>query len=299
MAAEANDTHDLPRAAAFMVTSALLFAGMGLMVKVAADSLPNTTIVFARNVFGLLALVPWLLRMGPRGLRTAAWREHAVRGLAGLAAMYCFFYAIAHLRLAEAVLLNYSLPLFTPVIAGVWLHEKVPAGLWRALGLGFVGLVIILRPGLGLFRPAALVGLAAAVLCAVAQVGVRRLTRTEPIIRIVFYFALISTVVSALPLMTLWTTPARGLWPILVALGVLATLGQIFLTRAYAHAPAAQVGPFIYTTVVFAGLLDWLVFGRRALPDAAFVLGALLVCAAGILALRSTTRTTTTAPPAI
>jgi len=272
---------------------------MGLLVKVAAAaSLPNTVIVFARNAFGLLALTPWLVRMGPRGLRTAAGREHAVRGLAGLAAMYCFFYAIAHLRLAEAVLLNYSLPLFTPVIASLWLQEKVPTTLWRALAVGFVGLVIILRPGIGLFRPAALVGLAAAVLCAVAQVGVRRLTRTEPIIRIVFYFALISTVVSGLPLIAARTTPAPALWPVLIALGILATLGQIFLTRAYAHAPAAQVGPFIYTTVVFAGLLDWLVFGRRALPDAAFVVGAVLVCAAGILALRST-RSATTAPPAI
>lgn len=288
MAAETTDPNDLPRAAVFMVTSALLFAGMGLLVKVAAASLPNTMIVFARNAFGLLALTPWLVRMGPRGLRTSAWREHAVRGLAGLAAMYCFFYAIAHLRLAEAVLLNYSLPLFTPVIAGLWLQEKVPASVWRALAVGFVGLLIILRPGIGLFRPAAAVGLAAAVLCALAQVGVRRLTRTEPIIRIVFYFALISTVVSALPLLRAWTTPAAGLWPVLLALGVLATLAQIFLTRAYAHAPAAQVGPFIYTTVVFAGILDWIVFGRRALPDAAFLVGAVLVCAAGILALRST-----------
>jgi drug/metabolite transporter (DMT)-like permease len=288
MDAATTDTHDLPRAALFMVTSALLFAGMGLLVKVAAASLPNTMIVFARNAFGLMALAPWLVRMGPRGLRTAAWREHAVRGLAGLAAMYCFFYAIAHLRLAEAVLLNYSLPLFTPVIASLWLHEKVPASVWRALGVGFVGLLIILRPGIGLFRPAALVGLAAAVLCALAQVGVRRLTRTEPIIRIVFYFALISTIVSGVPLVEAWKTPPARLWPVLVALGVLATLGQIFLTRAYAHAPAAQVGPFIYTTVVFAGLLDWLVFGRRALPDAAFMAGAVLVCAAGILALRST-----------
>jgi len=278
---------DLPRAALLMVTSALLFAAMGVMVKVAATHLPNTMVVFSRNLFGLMALLPWIVRLGWHGLRTRAWREHAVRGLAGLAAMYCFFYAIAHLQLAEAVLLNYSLPLFTPIIAGLWLHEKVPARLWRALALGFVGLLIILRPGIGLFRPAALVGLAAAVLCALAQVGVRRLTRTEPIIRIVFYFALISTVVSGLPVLRSWTTPERGLWPVLVALGVLATLGQIFLTRAYAQAPAAQVGPFIYTTVVFAGLLDWLIWGRRALPDPAFMVGAVLVCAAGILALRS------------
>jgi drug/metabolite transporter (DMT)-like permease len=199
--------------------------------------------------------------------------------------MYCYFYAIAQLGLSEAILLNYSLPLFVPLIARAWLREDVPPRLWQALGLGFLGILLILRPGIGVFRPAALAALAAALLAALAQVGVRRLTRTEPVVRIVFYFAAISTVVSAVPLVSEWTTPKKGLWIVLVALGILATLAQLFLTQAYSHAPAAQVGPFIYSAVVFAGLMDWWLWGR--LPDAWFAVGAILVCAAGILALRS------------
>jgi drug/metabolite transporter (DMT)-like permease len=277
---------DLPRGALLMVVSALLFAAMGEAVKMASAHLSNAMVVFFRNAFGLLALSPWLLRLGAKGLRTAAWREHLVRGLAGLASMYCYFYAIARLGLSEAILLNYSLPLFMPLIARAWLGEAVPARLWRALGLGFLGIVLILRPGVGVFRPAAFAALAAAVLAALAQVGVRRLTRTEPITRIVFYFALIATAVSAVPLLKVWTLPERGVWTVLVALGVLATLAQLLLTQAYARAPAAQVGPFIYSSVVFAGLMDWWLWGR--VPDAAFVAGAVLVCAAGILALRST-----------
>jgi drug/metabolite transporter (DMT)-like permease len=276
---------DLPRGALLMVASALLFAAMGEAVKMASAHLSNAMVVFFRNALGLLALSPWLVRLGAKGLRTTAWREHLVRGLAGLASMYCYFYAIARLGLSEAILLNYSLPLFMPLIARAWLGEAVPARLWRALGLGFLGILLILRPGAGVFRPAALAALAAAVLAALAQVGVRRLTRTEPIARIVFYFALISTLVSALPVLTVWTTPERHVWPVLMALGVLATLAQLLLTQAYARAPAAQVGPFIYSSVVFAGLMDWWLWGR--LPDAAFALGAVLVCAAGILALRS------------
>jgi len=276
---------DLPRGALLMVASALLFAAMGEAVKMASAHLSNAMVVFFRNAFGLLALSPWLVRLGAKGLRTAAWREHLVRGLAGLASMYCYFYAIARLGLSEAILLNYSLPLFMPLIARAWLGETVPARLWRALGLGFLGIVLILRPGAGVFHPAALAALAAAVLAALAQVGVRRLTRTEPITRIVFYFALISTVVSGLPVLAVWTTPQRHVWPVLMAFGVLATLAQLLLTQAYSCAPAAQVGPFIYSSVVFAGLMDWWLWGR--LPDAAFVAGAVLVCAAGILALRS------------
>jgi drug/metabolite transporter (DMT)-like permease len=276
---------DLPRGALLMVASAFLFAAMGEAVKMASVHLSNAMVVFFRNAFGLLALSPWLLRLGARGLRTAAWREHLVRGLAGLASMYCYFYAIARLGLSEAILLNYSLPLFMPLIARAWLGEAVPARLWRALGLGFLGIVLILRPGVGVLRPAAFAALAAAVLAALAQVGVRRLTRTEPITRIVFYFAVISTAVSAVPLLQVWTLPERGVWTVLVVLGVLATLAQLLLTQAYARAPATQVGPFIYSSVVFAGLMDWWLWGR--LPDAAFVAGAVLVCAAGILALRS------------
>jgi drug/metabolite transporter (DMT)-like permease len=278
---------DLPRGALLMVASAFLFAAMGEAVRMASAQLSNAMVVFFRNAFGLLALAPWLVHLGVKGLSTRTWREHLVRGLAGLASMYCYFYAIAQIGLSEAILLNYSLPLFMPLIARVWLREEVPPRLWRALGLGFLGILLILRPGASVFRPAALLAVVAAVLAALAQVGVRRLTQTEPATRIVFYFAVISTAVSSVPLTSAWTTPKGRLWIVLVALGILATLAQLVMTRAYAHAPAAQVGPFIYSAVVFAGLMDWWLWGR--VPDAWFVLGAAFVCAAGILALRSTT----------
>jgi drug/metabolite transporter (DMT)-like permease len=268
-----------------MVASALLFAGMGLGVKLASRALPNAEVVFLRNAFGLLALLPWALaHLGIRGLATRAPREHLVRALAGTAAMYCFFYAIARLRLADAVLLNYSLPLFMPLIARGWLKEPVPPGLWRSLALGFLGIALILRPGLGLFQPAALVGLLAAVLAALAQVGVRKLTRSEPVTRIVLYFGLISTAISAPPLLASWRTPDQRLWLVLAAVGGLATAAQLLLTRAYACAPAAQVGPFIYACVPFAALLEGLVLG--AWPDPLSAAGAVLVTTAGVLALR-------------
>ena len=267
-----------------MLVSALLFAGMGASVKLASQSLPNHLVVFIRNLLGLVLLLPLLPRLGRRGLRTSALGEHLIRGLAGLAAMYCFFYTIAHMRLADAVLLNYSLPLFVPFIERGWLGEPVPPRLWRGILVGFLGLLLILRPGLGLFQPVALLGLLAAVLAALAQVGVRNLTRTEPTTRIVFYFTLISTVVSSLPAALDWHTPDPGVWGVLLGLGIFAIVAQLCLTRAYAYAPAAQVGPFIYAAVVFAVVLDWLIW--RKLPDASFAVGAVLVIAAGILTLR-------------
>jgi drug/metabolite transporter (DMT)-like permease len=274
----------LRRGALFMVASALFFAGMGVGVKVASRTLPSSMVVFFRNAISLAALLPLLPRLGRGGLATTHLGEHLVRSLAGLGAMYCFFYAIAHLRLADAVLLNYSLPLFMPLIAQAWLGEAMPPGLGRGLAVGFLGVALILKPGLGLFNPAALVGLAAAVLAALAQVGVRRLTDTEPVTRIVFYFAAISTLVSAIPLAGSWRTPAPGVWGTLLALGLSATVAQLFLTRAYAHAPAAQVGPFIYACVPFAALLDGALFGIW--PDTLSIAGGILVSFAGILTLR-------------
>jgi drug/metabolite transporter (DMT)-like permease len=278
----------LPRAALAMVGASLLFAGMGLAVNVASRELPNTAVVFFRNAIALLALVPWLGRLGLAGLRTRHLREHLVRGLFGLGAMYCFFFALARLPLAEAVLLNYSVPLFMPVVERFWLKERLPHRLWGPLAVGFAGIVLVLRPGPGLFRPAAMVAVAAALFASVAQVGIRRLTATEPAERIVFYFALISTAVSAVPEALAWRMPPAAVWPTLLAVGVLATAAQLLLTRAYAHAAASRVGPFIYTSVVFAGALDWLF--RGIVPDAWSLSGAALVIAAGVMALKSRAR---------
>jgi drug/metabolite transporter (DMT)-like permease len=271
-----------------MVAAGLLFSAMGAAIKLASRDLPNAMVVFFRNAVGLAMLLPWLLPGGREGLRTRDVRGHLVRGLSGLAAMYCFFYAIAHLRLADAVLLNQSVPLFLPMVGRVWLGEKVPPGLWRVLALGFAGLLLVLKPGSELFALASLVGLASAMLGAVAQVGIRRLTRTEPVERIVFYFALIGSLGGAPAALAAWRPITGGMWIVLLAMGFFATLGQLSMTRAYAHAPAAVVGPFLFAGPIFAGLFDWWIWG--VLPDRLFVLGALLVAVAAVLTLRGEAR---------
>lgn len=274
----------LRRGALLMVASSLLFAAMGAIIKTVSRELPNEMVVFFRSAFGLLALAPWLARQGVHGLATHHFPQHLVRGLAGLAAMYCFFYAIAHMRLAEATLLNYTTPLFIPLIALVWLGESVPRRLWGVLAIGFVGLILILKPGLALFRPVALIGLASGILAAFAMASIRKLTRTESTLRIVFYFTVISTAVSAVPLAWSWTTPPAELWGLLIATGALASAAQLLMTRAYAQAPAAQIGPFVYTIVVFAGLIGWVLWDE--VPDSLSLAGVTLVCLAGILTIR-------------
>lgn len=267
-----------------MIVSGLLFSCMGALIKHLSTQLPNEMVVFFRSVMGLLALLPWVWRRGFGQLKTQRLRGHLARGLAGLAAMYCYFYAIAHMPLAEATLLNYSTPLFVPFIAVLWLHEKIARKLWLAISIGFIGIILILKPGLDLFTPVALIGVASGMLAALAMVSIRRLTHSEPSLRIVFYFSVVCTVGSAIPLFWRWQTPNPNLWLLLLLLGAVASLAQLLLTRAYSHAPAAEVGPFSYSTVVFAAMLGWLFWGE-VLDKLSFI-GAILVCLAGILTIR-------------
>jgi drug/metabolite transporter (DMT)-like permease len=275
---------DLRRGALLMLASGLLFSTMGALVKHLSAHLPNEMVVFFRSAMGLLALLPWVLHRGVSQLKTKKLRGHLGRGLAGVAAMYCYFYAIAHLPLAEATLLNYSTPLFVPFIAAAWLGEKISRKLWTAIATGFVGILLILKPGLDLFTPVSLIGLASGMFAALAMVSIRRLTHTEPTLRIVFYFSAVCTAVSAVPLIWRWQTPDPGLWAILIGMGALASLAQLLLTRAYSHAPAAQVGPFTYSTVVFAAAIGWIFWGE--IPDLLSFGGTALVCLAGIMTIR-------------
>jgi drug/metabolite transporter (DMT)-like permease len=275
---------NLRRGALLMLASGLLFSAMGALVKYMSAHLPNEMVVFFRSAMGLLALLPWVLHRGIGHLKTKNLRGHLWRGLAGVSAMYCYFYAIAHLPLAEATLLNYSTPLFVPFIAAAWLGEKISRKIWTAIITGFVGIVLILKPGLDLFTPVSLIGVAAGMFAALAMVSIRRLTHTEPTFRIVYYFSLVCTAVSAVPLAWRWQTPDPGLWALLIGMGALASLAQLLLTRAYSHAPAAQVGPFTYSTVVFAAAIGWIFWGE--IPDLLSFGGTALVCLAGIMTIR-------------
>ncbi len=259
-------------------------AAMGALVKQAALDLPNTLVVFGRNAFGLLFLAPVLLRGGLPGLRTSVLPLHLIRTLAGLAAMYCFFWTMPRLHLAEAVLLNYTAPLFIPLVALLWLREPVPRLLLLGIGVGFAGVLFILRPTPALFQPAALVGLLSGMLAAMAMVGIRRMSGIEPARRVVFYFTGLSAAISAVPAWLTWQPLAPRHWALLAGAGALATVGQLAMTRAYQAAPAAQVGPFTYAGVPFAGLYGFLLWGEQ--PSWLSLAGMALVISGGVLALR-------------
>ena len=273
-----------PLAGGLMVlVSALLFAGVGALVKVASSALPTEVIVFFRNAVATVFFVPWLMiRRGNLTLKTNCLHLHLLRAAAGLGAMYCFFFALKFLRLADAMLLCYTLPIFIPIFEWLWLREPVSRQTKVAVLVGFIGITLVLKPGFGLFQAAGLVGLASGMLAALAIVGIRRMTVTEPVLRIVFYFTMFGTVVSSIPLAWTWQNPEGRMLGALCLMGILAVMAQMCLTKGYSLAPAGQVGPFSYGNVVFAALLGWLIWGETL--DGLTIVGAVLTCLAGIIA---------------
>ena len=256
--------HDLRRGALHALISAAAFSAMGACIKQATMHTPNEIVVFVRCAVGLAILLPWLTRRGGAGIRTRRLGGHLLRAGFGIASMYAFFYAIAHLPLAEAMLLTYSMPLWIPFIAWFWLKERPAAVVFPAALLGLVGIGLITRPGLHpVDTLAAVIGAASGLLAACAMVSIRRLTDSEPPTRVVFYFALLGTTIASVPLLWAWQAPSPTALALLIAAGALATFGQIHLTHAYGCAPAALVGPFTYVTVLIAAGLGWLIWDER------------------------------------
>lgn len=276
---------NLRRGALYAVQAAAAFAITGACVKAAAEHAPNVVVVFVRCAVGLMALMPWVLRRGSGSVRTQRLGGHLWRAGFGVAAMYSFFYAIGRLPLAEAMLLTYSTPLWVPFIAWAWIGERPPLVVLPAALLGLLGIALIVKPAQLSFDGAAglasLAGLASGMLAACAMVSIRRISDTEPAPRIVFYFALLATLISALPLPWHWQTPSPHVLALMVAAGVFATVGQLNLTQAYSWAPAARVGPFTYVSVPFSAVLAWW-FWNEAI-DAWSALGSALVIATCVM----------------
>jgi drug/metabolite transporter (DMT)-like permease len=267
----------------FALLSAAGFAAMAACVRVASESLPQSEVVFFRNFIALLMLLP-LLHHKRVSLRTRRFDLHLLRALAGLSAMYLYFYAINGLHLADALMLNYTSPVFIALFAVLWLKEAWTIPRRWALGLSLVGLLLLFHPSADIFSLPGLCGLASGALAGLALTTTKRLSGIDDPLCIVVWFALIASVVSAMPLLWSFAIPQGVQWAWLLAVGLFGSLGQLCLTSAYQRAPVTQVSPFGYTGLLFAGLIGFLAWNE--LPDLMGLGGMLFITAAGIIVAR-------------
>ncbi len=282
------------RGAAYMVASAAAFAVTFTLVRHVTRSVHPFEAAFFRNLFGLIVMLPWLWRVGLHSLETRRIGFHLLRAASGLSAMLCLFTAISLMPLAEVTALTFTAPIFATAGAALLLGETVRIRRWTAVVIGFIGTLIILRPGAAAIAPGALAALAASLFMASAMLCIKSLSRTENPEPIVFYFGLLVTPLSLIPALFVWTTPDAATWLWLALLGAAATLGQILLVRAFASAEASAVLPFDFSKLVFVSLIGVALFDE--VPAVWTWVGASIVVAASVYIAHREARAAPRAP---
>ncbi|QEI07340.1 DMT family transporter [Pigmentiphaga aceris] len=275
--------------ALWMLFASVMFAIMGASVKLAAAGLPLPEVVLMRGLPIVIVLLIWARRSG-RSLIPPSWRLHAVRNISGIASMWMSFYAISHLSLATATSLSYTSPLFIAAWV-MWRSNTRDSLRIAALFIGFIGVLILLRPSVteDQWVPA-MIGLAGGALMAVAYLGLRVLGQAgEPEWRTVFYFALSASLSGLVMLpVTGWVSPGMDGWLALLSMAGSGMLGQFAVTRAFGRGSALLSAALQYSTIVFSAGLGYLFWNDA--PDALGWAGMGLIVLAGLISTWCTRR---------
>lgn len=268
------------RGALFMCGAAVAFSAMAGFIRLAAAELHPFQVVFFRNLFGLLIMLPWLMRAGLRVLATQHMGLYIGRTVLGIFAMLAWFWALTVMPLAEAVSLSFTSPLFIAAGAAVFLGEVVRARRVSATIIGFLGTLIILRPGVETISPAALVTIASAALMAGSALIIKRLSLYDPPDTIVTWMVVMLTPVSLIPALFVWQTPPPQSWIWLFLLGLSGTIGHMLFTRSFKAADVTAVVPFDFLRLPCTALIGFLAFGERV--DMYTWIGAVVIFGAGV-----------------
>ena len=263
----------------------LLFSLMDASVKWLGGIYPTTQIMFFRCAVALLPiLVIVQLRGGLVVLRTANRGLHLLRSLLGIAAMGFAFYAFSLMPLAEAVSVMHTAPLFMTALSVLVLREKVGLRRWTAVCAGFAGMLLVVRPGADMLASGSLYMLVAALLIACTTIIIRYLGRIDDPVCITFYFTLTGVVVSLLGMLVQhWRTPPPTDLALLFGVGLCGGLAQYFMTLSYRHLAVAILAPLRYLTIVFGGIIGYLVWTE--IPEPASLLGIAIIVSSGLYTL--------------
>ncbi len=266
--------------ALLMVGATLGFSMMAGLIRFASASLDPLQVVFFRNVFALMFMLPWLARAGLGGLRTERLGLHFARAALGLCAMASWFSAVALLPLAQAVALNFTVPLFATIAAALVLGEVVRLRRWSATIVGFLGVLVIVRPGFETVSPATGLPILAALFMAASATSIKALSRTEDPSAMVFYMNLFLTPMSLVPALFVWQWPDAATLAAVVGIGLLAAGSHQLMTRAFARADASAIVPFQYLRLPFTALIGFVAFAE--VPDVWTWVGAAIIAGAAI-----------------
>jgi drug/metabolite transporter (DMT)-like permease len=282
----APEAPDILKGSLYALAAFFCMALFGIFTKLSLQSSSVFWVSFIAYLTGTLLLFPFIAQRGLADLKSECYPYLLGRALFGTAASFCYTIAIHYIPIVNGTLLFNTAPLFIPLLATLFLKDKIGKYTWIAVLLGFIGVIIIIKPTEAILtQPGNLIGLLSGIFLAIAYLLMKLLTRTDPGIRIIFYYLGIGTLLQ-IPLLFFVETQLsmEGVFYAILS-GACILAAQMALVTGYKYAQASQIGIYQYSSVVFVGLIDWMIWG--AIPSGGDLIGALLVAIAGIIVIRS------------
>lgn len=271
--AEINPTKGI----ALCVIAYWFVAVFGICEKFISHGVPVLFILFCQNAICLFLIIPILLRRKINIFAINDWQTYVIRIAAGFCCYGTLFFLLRSIPVSEAFLYQYSASLWIPFITLLWMGIPIKENSWFGILIGFAGIAIILKPTTFFFGVVSMIGIICAISQAVSVIAIRKLTVSEPISRVLFYYFLMATILSGILVSQRKFVVKHSDIYWLIAVGMCAFLAQQFLAKALKYAHASTLAPICYTSVVFSGVLDWLIWQDRPDKNTAFGMGMVIL----------------------
>jgi drug/metabolite transporter (DMT)-like permease len=273
----------------FMIFMTICFSSLDASAKYLSNELPLWVLLWGRYVFNFLFVALFFVRGAPADIiHTRNIKLQILRSILLVASTLTFWMALMLLPLADCVVILFVAPLLVTMLAAPLLGESVGRHRWTAVLLGFVGVMVVMRPGIAVFEWVLILPLITALLYAGVQISTRILGRTDGALTTLLYSSAGGVIISTIGVLFFWVTPSLEQWLVLGWLGFLGALGHYLMIKAYEIAPASLLAPFDYTTLIWATILGFVMFGD--LPDTWTVLGAIIIMSSGLYLIRRESR---------
>jgi drug/metabolite transporter (DMT)-like permease len=274
--------------AAWMILAGFCWTIMTILVRQLSADYSSFEILFFRNLVSVCILLPLAMRSGLSSLKTQRLPLHSLRALLSYIGVLLLFYGIANIPLPDVTALSFTQPLFVVVLAALILKEAVNGARWIAVIAGFVGLLVIVRPGVVAVELATVLVLLSAFSYAVSNICVKRLMTTDTANQSVFYFNLLMLPIALVPALFVWVTPALADLPLFVAIGVNGTIAVYAYARSFTLADASAVMPFDFLRMPMAATAAFLLFSETG--DIWTWVGSVIIFASSYFLARSSSK---------
>ncbi len=262
-------------AVTWMAGALLSFLLLGVAARELSSEVSVVQIAFMRNVICVVLLIGLLSVLGWRYARTRRLRRHVARNVVHFGAQLAWFFAVASIPLAEVFAIEFTAPIWTALLASIFLRERLTWVRIVAIALGFIGVLVILRPGAQAIHPAAFAALGAAFGYAVSFVITKDMVATEHPLTILFWMNVIQLPIGFFPSALHWTTPSAALWPWVIVAGMCGLSSHYCLSRAFAHGDVSVVAPLDFLRLPLAAVVAWFLYNEAL--DVWVFAGAVLV----------------------